>query len=62
MTATLLQAARLLIDRYGDEAERAAAERANAMLEDGDTIGAATWLHFADAIREMQGKKASAVA
>lgn len=61
MSTTLLQAARLLIERYGDTAERAAAERASAYLDEGDTIGAATWLRFADAIREVQDKAPAAV-
>lgn len=56
MSATLLQAARLLIQRYGDAAERAAAERATALMDDGDTVGAATWLHFVDAVRQLQGR------
>lgn len=56
MSATLLHAARLLIQRYGEIAEKAAAERAATLMDDGDTVGAATWLHFADAVRHLQGR------
>lgn len=56
MSAILMQAARLLIQRYGDGAEKAAAERAEALMNDGDMVGAATWLHFFDAVRHVQGR------
>ncbi len=56
MSASLLMAARLLIRRYGDSAHRAAAERAAALMDDGDMVGAATWLHFVDAVRHVQGR------
>lgn len=49
-------AARLYIDRFGDTAEEAAAQRAQTLLNEGDTVGSAVWLRIAGAIREIEGK------
>jgi hypothetical protein len=39
----IYRAAKLLIDQHGDEAALCAAGRADLLLEEGDTAGAATW-------------------
>lgn len=49
-------AARLYIDRFGEEAEQAAALRSQALLNEVDTVGGAVWLRIAGAIREIEGK------
>jgi hypothetical protein len=40
---TVYRAAKLLVDQHGDEAERQAAERADALLEEGDLDGVVVW-------------------
>lgn len=54
--ADVFEAARLYIERHGIEAEQAAAQRAQSLLNDGDTVGSAVWLRIAGAIREIEGK------
>jgi hypothetical protein len=47
----------LLIDQHGEDAPIRAAERANELLEAGDTEGAAIWWAIVDAIEELQRKR-----
>jgi hypothetical protein len=49
----IYRAAKLLIDRYGEDALHRAAERADRLLEDGDMIGAATWRCILKVIEEL---------
>lgn len=49
----LWRAAKLMVDRYGVEAEIEAASRADKLLEDGDLEGRAAWLRIVDAICEL---------
>jgi len=48
------RAAKLLIDRHGDEAAIAAAQRADEMLADGDLEGRAVWLAILHSVEELQ--------
>lgn len=48
------RAAKLLIDRHGDAAALAAAQRADAMLESGDMEGRTVWLAILRAVEELQ--------
>ena len=48
------RAADLLIRQRGDEAELAAAQRADQMLERGDLEGLSVWLRIKRAIAELQ--------
>ena len=50
----LWRAAKLIVDRYGREAELQAASRADDKLEAGDMEGRAVWLRIVSAIRELQ--------
>jgi hypothetical protein len=50
----IYRAAKLLIDRHGDEAALYAVRRADLLLEEGDTEGATTWRAFARAIEELR--------
>ena len=47
------QAAKLLIDRYGDEAPVQAAMRADALLAEGDIDGQAIWKRILSAVEEL---------
>lgn len=47
-------AAKLLVDRYGDEAGIEAAKRADDMLEQGDMEGKAVWQRILAAVPELQ--------
>ena len=54
----IFRAAKLLIDQHGEEALLRAAERADLLLEDGDTEGAAIWRRILAAIEElMRGRR-----
>lgn len=53
----IYRAAKLLIDQHGEDAPIRAAERANELLEAGDTEGAAIWWAIVDAIEELQRKR-----
>jgi len=50
----IFRAAKLLIDRHGENATLRAAERADQLLEAGDMIGAATWRRILKAIEELR--------
>ena len=50
----IYRAAKLLVDRHGEDAPIRAAERADELLEDGDTEGAAIWRAIVVAIEELQ--------
>ena len=47
------QAAKLLVDRYGDEAPVQAAMRADALLAEGDIDGQAIWKRILSAVEEL---------
>jgi len=47
------RAAKILIDRYGDDAAVRAAMRADEMLEAGDLDGQRVWKRIAAAIEEL---------
>ena len=49
----IFRAAKLLLDRHGENALLRVAERANQLLDAGDMIGAATWQRILDAIEEL---------
>jgi len=49
----IYRAAKLLIDRHGENAPLRAAERADQLLEAGDMMGAATWRRMLKAIEEL---------
>ena len=50
----LWRAAKLLVDRHGEEASIEAAKRADDMLEQGDMEGKAVWLRILEAVKELQ--------
>ncbi len=50
----IYRSAKLLIDQYGAvEAEIHAAQRADALLEQGDMDGRRVWLRVLDAVKEL---------
>jgi hypothetical protein len=53
----IYRAAKLLIDRHGDEAVLYAVGRADLLLEEGDTEGAAAWRAIVRAIEELQRER-----
>ena len=52
--ADIFRAAKLLVDQHGDDAPTRAAERADELLADGDTDGAAVWRAIMGAIEQLQ--------
>jgi hypothetical protein len=50
----IFRAAKLLIDRHGEEAATFAAGRADLLLEEGDIDGSAVWRRILAAIEELQ--------
>jgi hypothetical protein len=50
----IYRAAKLLADHHGEDAPIRAAERADELLEAGDTEGAAIWRSILAAIEELQ--------
>jgi len=50
----IYRAAKLLIDQHGEDAPLRAAERAEALLEAGDMIGAVTWRRILAAVEELR--------
>ena len=50
----IYRAAKLLVDQHGEDAPIRAAERADELLEAGDTEGAAVWRAIVAAIEELQ--------
>ena len=53
----IYQAAKLLIDRHGDNAVIHAAMRADELLEAGDLDGQAVWKRILKAIEELQSRE-----
>ena len=49
----IFRAAHLLVKQHGEDAPRHAAERADALLAQGDMEGEATWLRILRAIRVL---------
>lgn len=47
----------LLVKEYGDEAVFLASQRADAMLDQGDTDGFTAWLKIVKAIETLQRKR-----
>ncbi len=52
----IYRAAKLVVDKHGQDAAFHAAQRADALLEAGDLDGAATWRRILDAIKQLQGE------
>ncbi len=50
----IYRAAKLLIDKHGENAGNEASMRADAMLEQGDLDGKAVWLRILEAVKELQ--------
>ena len=50
----IYRAAKLLVDRHGEDASIRAAERADDLLEAGDIEGAVIWRSILAAIEELQ--------
>jgi len=50
----IFRAAKLLIDKHGDDAPIRAAQRADELLEEGDVDGVAVWRRILEAIDELQ--------
>ena len=46
--------AQLLIERHGEDAAVAAAQRAHALFNEGDLDGAAVWKRILHAVEELQ--------
>ena len=53
----IYRAAKLLVDRHGDEAPSHAAMRADELLKDGDVDGYAIWKQILKAIDELLAKE-----
>jgi hypothetical protein len=53
----IYRAAKLLVDRHGEDAPIRAAERADELLAAGDIDGAAIWRAILAAIEELQRGK-----
>jgi hypothetical protein len=49
-------AALLIVKRYGDDAMLEASQRAEQLLDDGDTAGAEIWQWILKAIERLQAK------
>ncbi len=50
----IYRAAKLLIDKHGNEADIIAIRRATKMLDDGDVDGYAVWKRITNAIKETE--------
>ena len=50
----IYRAAKLLIDKHGDEADVIAIRWATKMLDDGDVDGYAVWKRITNAIKETE--------
>jgi len=53
----ILRAANLLLKRHGDDAELAAAQRADEMLNRGDIEGYAVWQRILSAVADLTRTK-----
>ena len=51
------RAAKLVIDKYGEDALQRAAGRAGELLKAGDIIGAETWKQILTAIGELKRRR-----
>jgi hypothetical protein len=51
------RAAKLFVDQHGEDVGTRAAQRADELLQDGDTEGAAIWRAIMGAIEELQRDK-----
>ena len=51
----IYRAAKLVMDKHGQDAAFHAAQRADALLDAGDTEAAATWRRIVKAIHELTG-------
>ena len=51
------RAAAAMVKHFGDGAALEAAQRADRLLDEGDTVGLAVWLRIARAIEELQRDK-----
>ena len=49
----IFRAAKLLIDKHGDDAAIRAAQRADELADEGDMDGAAVWRRILEAIDEL---------
>jgi len=50
----IFHAAKLLIDKHGNDAAIRAAQRADELLADGDMEGSSVWRRILEAIEELQ--------
>ena len=50
----IFRAAKLLIDQHGQEAAIRAAQRADALMDEGDVDGAVVWRRILEAIEEQR--------
>ena len=53
----IFHAAKLLIDRHGEDAALRAAERADGLLAEGDPDGSGVWHRILEAIEELTRKR-----
>jgi hypothetical protein len=53
----IFRAAKLLIDRHGEDAAIRAAQRADVPLDEGDVDGALVWRRILEAIEELQRER-----
>ncbi len=53
----IFDAAKLLIDRHGEDAALRAAERADGLLAEGDPDGSGVWHRILEAIEELTRKR-----
>jgi len=56
----IFDAAKLLIDRHGEDAALRAAERADGLLAEGDPDGSGVWHRILEAIEELTRKRRQA--
>ena len=57
----IYRAAKVMLDRHGDDAPVHAAMRADAMSDRGDMEGRAAWLRIKAAVEELQRTEAGGV-
>jgi hypothetical protein len=50
----IYRAAKLLINQHGEDAALRAAQRADALLEEGDVDGSAVWRRIVAAVEELR--------
>ena len=54
----IYRAAKLVMDKHGQDSAFHAAQRADALLDAGDLDGAAAWRRILSAVRQMQDRTA----